>query len=126
MNRAPGFQLLSRKRGGAARYMARRPRPLKVEAADSSVAIEHLANHIQSRYAARFQCPVIDLIQRHAARRDLGKVPATIAGDWQLESGKRMDQLAPLLARYLTRRKRRIDAAIPRDCRRQPIRNALR
>src|SRR5260370_9101145 len=122
MNRAPGFQLLSRKRGGAARYMARRPRPLKVEAADSSVAIEHLANHIQSRYAARFQCPVIDLIQRHAARRDLGKVPATIAGDWQLESGKRVDLLPPLLPRHLTRRQPVCDTPTPRACRRHPPR----
>src|SRR5712692_7266339 len=104
MNRAPGFQPLSRERGGAAGYMARRPRPLKVEAADSSVAIEHLAYQIEPRYAPRFHCPVIDLVQRHAARRDLGKVPTTIADDWQLKSGKRMDQLAPLLARHLTRR----------------------
>src|SRR5216683_461776 len=101
MNRAPGFQPLPRERGGAARYMARRPRPLKVEAADSSVAIEHLAYQMEPRDSPRFHCSVIDLIQRHAARGDFGKVPAAIAGDRQLKSGERMDQLAPLLARYL-------------------------
>src|SRR5690242_17775415 len=101
--------------------MACRPRPLKVEAADASVAIEHLACQIEPRYAPRFHCPVVDLIERHAARSDFGKVPAAIARDWQLKSGKRMVQLAPLLARHLTRRERWIDTAIPHDRRRQPL-----
>ncbi len=71
--------------------MARRPCPLKVEAADASVAIEHLAYQVEPADAPRFHCPVVYLIQRHAAGSDFRKVPAAIAGDWQLKSSKRKD-----------------------------------
>ena len=58
----------------------RRPRPLKIEASDSAVDVEHLADQIEPRAEARFHRGGIDLVERHSARGRLGVVvPATAA-----------------------------------------------
>src|SRR2546423_9877686 len=88
---------LCAKRGS--RHVAARPRPLKIEPPNAAVHVEDLADERQPRTDARLHRRWVDLVERHAAGRDLGVGVAAIAFDRKRPLDERMRQAPPILAR---------------------------
>src|SRR5918996_680166 len=70
-------------------HPCRRPRPLKIETAETSVDVEDLSHEKQAPTAARLHACRVDLLERNAARGHLREVvPPTLSHvERRLEQG---------------------------------------
>src|SRR5436309_7286765 len=82
-----------------------RPRPLKVEAADAAVDVENLADERQPLTDSGTHRRRIDFVERDAARRNLGVVVATIAGNVEWPVHKRVRQASAVFPRQMSERR---------------------
>ena len=85
----------------AARNLARRPRPLEIEAANPPIDVENLADKIQPGQTRDSIVAGSISVERHAARRDLRVVVPARAGDRQRPRDQRMHQAPAIVARQV-------------------------
>jgi hypothetical protein len=88
----------------------RRPRPLKVEAANPTIDVEHLANQVQPAADARFHGRRVDLGERNPTGSDLCVVVSAAVADIERRLEERMNQPSSIVARQVRQRRRGIDA----------------
>src|SRR6185369_12623011 len=86
-------------------YARARPRPLEIEAADTSVDVENLAGEEQPGADARGHGRRIDLVERNSARRDLGVVVAARLLDGERPSDEGLREPSPIVAAEVRERR---------------------
>lgn len=111
---------------GTSRKISRGPSPLKVEAADPPVTVQHLTDHIQSRNQLGFHRSEIDFFERHTTRRHFGVIPSTVTLNGKLKSGQRLKQVLPLFAPKQCETFLRITSRVATKRSGQTFRDALR
>jgi hypothetical protein len=88
---------------------------MKVEATDPTVAVEDLANQIETRHQPRIHRLKVDFFEGDPACRDFGIVPPRILFDRKSELGQGGEDVVPIFARQLCNRRVRLASHVMND-----------